>query len=158
MTSSMATKPALGNDGPALSAGVRSWTIAVGITTMLQGAWAFLWPMRFYDDFPVPEAGWVSTLGPFNEHLARDFGSALAGLGVIAVLAGLSNSRTAVRGVMTGFVLFGVPHLVYHLSTFDEFSVASALTQLAALTLFVAVPAFLLTATRPSEATKGVIS
>jgi len=92
-----------------------------------------VWPMRFYDDFPVPEAGWVSTLGPFNEHLARDFGSSLAGLGVIAVLAGLSNSRAAVRGVMTGFVLFGVPHLVYHLTTFDEFSVASALTQLAAL-------------------------
>ena len=86
-----------------------------------------MWPMRFYDDFPVPEAGWVSTLGPFNEHLARDLGSSLAGLGVIAVLAGLSNSRAAVRGVMTGFVLFGVPHLVYHLTTFDEFSVASAL-------------------------------
>ena len=116
MTSTAATetRPAIRDDGLAVSALVRSWTIAVGVATVVQGVWAFVWPMRFYDDFPVPEAGWVSTLGPFNEHLARDFGSALAGLGVIAVLAGLSNSRAAVRGVMTGFVLFrgsapGVP-------------------------------------------------
>lgn len=157
MTPTM-TKAAMRTDGPTVSAGVRSWTIAVGITTLLQRVWAFLWPMRFYDDFPVPEAGWVSTLGPYNEHLARDFGSALAGLGVIAVLAGLSNSRSAVRGAMTGFVLFGVPHLVYHLTTFDEFSVASAVTQLAALVLFVAVPALLLAATRHHETTKEASS
>ena len=155
---SIATKPAPTDDRLAVSAGVRSWTIAVGLTTMLQGVSAFLWPMRFYDDFPVPEAGWVSTLGPFNEHLARDFGSALAGLGAIAVLAGWSSSRTAVRGVMTGFVFFGVPHLLYHLATFDEFSVASALTQLAALVLFVAVPALLLAATRQSATVKGATS
>ena len=152
------SKPVMRDDELAVSAGVRSWTIAVGISTLLQGAWAFGWPMAFYDDFPVPEAAWVSTLGPFNEHLARDFGSALSGLGVIAILAGLSHSRAAVRATMTGFVLFGVPHLIYHLSTFGEFSVASATTQIAALVLFVAVPALLLAATRHRNVMNEVVS
>lgn len=35
-------------------------------------AWALLFPRGFYEDFPVRGWGWVSTLGPYNEHLVRD--------------------------------------------------------------------------------------
>lgn len=140
---------------PVIGVRVRGWTIAVGVTVVVQGAWAFFWPRKFFDDFPVPDAGWLSTLGSFNEHLARDFGAAVAGLGVVAILAGLSNSRAAVRAVMAGFVFFGVPHLGYHFTTFDEFSVASGLTQLATLALFVVVPAVLLVVLRQTSPTSG---
>jgi hypothetical protein len=135
---------------------VRRWTLILGATTLLQGAWALLGPRSFYNDFPVPGAEWVATLGPFNDHLARDFGSALAGLGIIALLAAVSRSTAAVRATMIGFIVFGVPHLIFHLTTFGEFSVTSASTQIAGLALFVVLPATLLAAMRHTEPASGL--
>ena len=141
-----------------LSPGVRRWTLALGATTLVQGLWAFGWPADFYGDFPVPGAQWVSALGPFNDHLARDFGAAMLGIGAIAVVAGLSDSRSAVRATMIGAIVFGIPHLVFHLTTFGEFSGPSIATQISALVFFVALPLRLLAALRHDSNTKGTIT
>ena len=135
--------------------GVRRWTLILGIATLVQGAWAYLAPANFYAGFPVPDAEWVSTLGEFNDHLSRDFGSALMGLGVAALLAGIYDSVPAARVTMVGYVVFGVPHLIFHLTTFEEFSASSFTIQITALALFIAVPLRLLVALRRDPNTKG---
>ena len=126
--------------GSGITRGARRWALLVGIVTLLQGVWGFLLPRVFYDEFPTPGVGWVSTLGPFNDHLFRDFGSALIGLGAIALLAAVSGSVAAVGAAMCGFVVFGVLHLLFHLSTFSEFSTVSIMVQVLSLLLFVAIP------------------
>ncbi len=141
-----------------ITSGVQRWALVLGIVTILQGAWAFLVPRSFYDDFPVPDADWVSALGPFNDHLARDFGSTLAALGVVAVIAARSKSRSALRASMFGYVIFGVPHLIFHLTTFAEFSALSLVTQLGGLALFVAVPVGILMSLRPTGSERQVVA
>lgn len=100
----------------------------MGVTALAMGGWAFLWPGGFYEDFPNPGAAWVSTLGPFDEHLTVDFGSALIGLGIIVMIAAWKRSVEALRIAMVGYVAFGALHFGYHLGTFEAFTTASALT------------------------------
>ena len=138
-----------------MTGNVRRWTQVLGVATLLQGVWAYLAPTHFFDEFPVAGARWVATLGDFNDHLMRDFGSALVGLGVIAVLAAASGTVPAVRAALVGYVAFGVPHLVYHLTTFSEFSAASFALQIGALLLFIALPIGLLVALRRQSILKG---
>lgn len=126
------------------------WVTAtlIGITLGLLGGWAFVWPRSFYDDFPIPGAAWVSTLGPFDAHLITDFGAAQVGLAVIVLVAVWRRSLDALRIAMGGYVAFGVLHFSYHLSTFEAFTTASALAQATALMAVVLVPALILYATR----------
>ena len=58
---------------------------------------------------------WVSPVGPFNEHLVRDFGEFNLALGVFTVCAAVSLGRCDRRGARVARV--AVPHLVYHRST-----------------------------------------
>lgn len=123
---------------------VGNWTIVIGVTGLMLGGWAFFRPEPFFYDFPVPGADWVSTLGHYNEHLIRDFGSAEIGLGIAAIGVGHGRSYRGMLWVLTGIIVFGVLHLVFHLGTLAMFSVGSAITQLVALLAFVVLPAVLL--------------
>lgn len=120
----------------------------MGVAALAMGGWAFLWPGGFYHDFPYPGAAWVSTLGPFDEHLMVDFGSALIGLGIIVMIAAWKRSVEALRIAMVGYVAFGALHFGYHLGTFEAFTTASAMTQATALLTLVVMPALVLYATR----------
>jgi hypothetical protein len=51
---------------------VRGGLLVLAATPLVGGLWALLFPRAFYDDFPLPGADWVSTLGPYNEHLVSD--------------------------------------------------------------------------------------
>lgn len=137
--------PAGSTDRPDISSApvtktVRAWVLAVGIATTVLGAWAFFSPVRFFVDFPIQGAGWVSTLGEFNEHLTRDYGSAQIGLGVAATLVALLRSPSGVVAVTSGLLVFGTLHLGYHLTTFESFTPASAASKAIALTMFTVIP------------------
>lgn len=122
--------------------------LAMSVAALAMGGWAFLWPGGFYHDFPYPGASWVSTLGPFDEHLMVDFGSALIGLGLIVLIAAWKRSVQALRVAMAGYVAFGALHFAYHLGTLEAFGAASAAAQATALLTLVVVPALVLYATR----------
>jgi hypothetical protein len=44
-------------------------------TTLNGSIWALPLPRSFYAYFPLPGRDWVSTLGPCDEHLVRDYGA-----------------------------------------------------------------------------------
>ncbi|HVR34007.1 MAG TPA: hypothetical protein VMS74_15025 [Acidimicrobiia bacterium] len=132
---------------PRLSGALRRWTMVLGWGALIQGGWAYFWPRSFYEDFPVDGAAWVSTLGPFNDHLIQDVGAALIGMGAAALVAAVRGDVSAIRAVASGFVLFGVAHLGFHLGELDHFSPAAATTQVATLVALVLLPAALVSMT-----------
>lgn len=101
-------------------------------------------PAGFFQDFPISGANWVSTLGEYNEHLMRDYGSAQVGLGLAAIVVGARRSRTGIVAVLWGLVIFGSLHLGYHLGTFGLFDTISAVSQATALATIIVIPLVLL--------------
>src|SRR3954447_17815194 len=86
------------------------------------GVWATFAPRSFYDEFPGGGRTWVSLDGPYNEHLVRDVGELNLALTVVTVFALVVLSRTLVLAAAIGWLVYSVPHLVYHLRHLDPFS------------------------------------
>lgn len=84
------------------------------------GLWAAFAPRSFYDDFPGAGRAWVAVDGPYNEHLVRDVGALNLALAVVAIVAFVTLSRAAVLAAGGAWLVYGVPHLVYHLRHLDE--------------------------------------
>lgn len=135
------------HESPALTrSGVLGWTYLLGGGAVIQGLWAFFWSERFYEDFPVGGAEWVSTLGPFNEHLTKDVGAALLGLGIAAITVARSGSIPGIRAVAAGFAVFGLAHFGFHLGELHHFTTGSALAQVVSLVALIVLPAGILAA------------
>ena len=97
----------------------------LAILAIFVGFWAAAFPQSFYSSFPGFGLHWVSSDGPFNEHLIRDVGALYLGFAAAAVAAMFSQSAVAGRVVGVGWSLFGLLHISYHLghpegSTFDQ--------------------------------------
>jgi hypothetical protein len=125
---------------------VRSVTVVYGVTLGLMGLWAAFAPASFHRDFPLPGAAWVSTLGPFDEHVVRDFGGALVGLSFLGAWLGLRSGRREIAAAAVAWLFAAGVHLAYHLSVFDAFPTISALLQALGLIVSLLVPAGLLAA------------
>src|SRR5215217_4607318 len=85
------------------------------------GVWAAVFPQSFYDSFPGLGRVWISVDGPYNEHLVRDVGSLYLALAAASLVAARSASTSAARAVGAAWIVFSVPHLVYHLRHLDNF-------------------------------------
>jgi hypothetical protein len=101
----------------------RVWArIALGYLIVVAveiGLWALLAPRSFYDDFPGLGRTWVSVDGPYNEHLVRDVGALNLALGALLIAAFVRLSRDLVVVSAIASLVWGVPHLVYHLFNRD---------------------------------------
>src|SRR3712207_7201681 len=73
---------------------LRGGLLFVAATPLAGGLWALLLPRVFYEDFPLPGREWVSTLGPYNEHLIRDYGALNLALAVLLVSAAIDRKST----------------------------------------------------------------
>lgn len=118
------------------------------------GGWAFFAPQSFYDAFPGVLGQWISTDGPYNEHLIRDVGAMYLGLGVASV-AGLAwRSPLVFRVLGLAWTVFGALHLGYHLAHLEHLDVANAVGSIVSLVLSLALGAVLLIPGRkPASAT-----
>lgn len=90
-------------------------TAAIGLYV---GLWAAVWPVAFYDAFPGLGRIWIAIDGPFNEHLTRDVGSLYLALAAASIAAAFSSRSDAGRVVGVAWTVFGIPHLIYHATTF----------------------------------------
>jgi hypothetical protein len=108
------------------------------------GGWAFFAPRSFYDSFPGVLGTWVSTDGPFNEHLIRDVGAMYLALGVASV-GGLVWRSTAVYRVLgLAWTVFGALHLGYHATHLDHVDATSAVGSIVSLSISLALGVVLL--------------
>ena len=98
------------------------------------GLYALLAPSGFYASFPMGR-GWVAADGPFNEHLLRDFGGLNLALAAVTFAALITMTVTMVRTAAIATLLFGGPHLLYHLAHLGMYSTPDKLGNVIGLAL-----------------------
>jgi len=116
----------------------------VAVSPLGVGIWALFAPRSFFDDFPAAGRHWVSALGPYNEHLARDVGALNLALGVLLVAAGVLLGRTLVRVSILAWLVYALPHLAFHVSTLGVLSPLDDLANVLGLGFVVLLPLALL--------------
>ena len=112
---------------------LRSGLLLVAATALGSGLWALPFPRSFYHDFPVPGWGWISTLGPYNEHLVRDYGAMNLAMGVLLVSAAVSLERRLSQVALLAYLAFATPHFVFHAAQTHHFSLLHNALQLGSL-------------------------
>ncbi len=112
--------------------------VVLAANGLLVGLWALAAPRSFYDDFPGAGRIWVAVDGPFNEHLVRDVGSLNLALALVACIALVTGSDLVARAAGAAWLVFGVPHLVYHALHLDPFGTSDAVALVVALSFTVA--------------------
>lgn len=126
------------------------------ISSALVGFWAQLFPRSFYDDFPGAGRHWVAMDGPFNEHLVRDVGALNLALGVLTLVAFITLTRLLVRVVAVAWLVYGIPHVAYHvghLSMFDTVDQIGIVVSLGGMVLVALV--LLVVSFRPTGVARG---
>jgi nucleoside-diphosphate-sugar epimerase len=99
---------------PALRGWSRLMLWILAISSFGVGVQAAFFPRSFYDDFPFGR-GWVAMDGRYNQHLIRDVGELNLALLVLTVCAIFVGTRTLARITAASWLVYSVPHLVYHL-------------------------------------------
>ena len=114
--------------------------------------WGLVAPTSFFTSYPGLGRHWVSALGPYNEHLLRDFAAAELGFAVLLLAAAIWFGRTLVLVAGTAFLAATLPHLAYHLTTTDSISTGDNLASLGgfALEILVVVAAMVAAARDPA--------
>src|SRR4051794_31318143 len=92
----------------------RAAMVGLGLVQVVDGLWALFAPHSFYDDFPPGRGGWVSALPAYNAHLMRDVGSLFLATGFVLLIAAVWMSRRVVWVALASYLLFAVPHAIYH--------------------------------------------
>ncbi|BCK57710.1 hypothetical protein [Nocardia wallacei] len=134
----------------------RRWLITtVGLwlltlTGVITGLWAVVAPAAWFRAYPGLGLKWVSADGPFNHHLSADVGAFFLALAAVSAAALYYADSLLARAAGLGWLVFGVPHLIYHLAHRpDEMSTANYVFSLiAALLLPVLGAAVLIAAPR----------
>lgn len=107
--------------GSARSTLMRGGLGFLSVQALVVGLWSLFLSRSFYEDFPSPGREWVSTLGPYNGHLLADVGALYLALGVLLALAAVSSGGEIVRASLVTWLVFAVPHLIYHAATLHHY-------------------------------------
>ena len=126
---------------------LRAGLLVLAATMIGTGCWALLLPRAFYDDFPLSGWGWISTLGPYNEHLVRDYGAMNLALSFLLVSAAIFLERRLSRVALTTLLIFAAPHFAFHLTQTHHFSPFQDLAQVGGLGFQILLPLALLVLT-----------
>lgn len=105
------------------------------------GLWGEISPHGFFTGFPGAGRHWLAGMGPYNEHLVRDYAAAELGLAVLLVLAAVWFDRRVVPVAAAAFFAATVPHFAYHLTTTDQLPTVDDIASLGSFVLELAIVA-----------------
>jgi hypothetical protein len=125
---------------------IRVALAALALTGLVIGGWATLSPRSFFDGFPGGGRAWVAADGPYNEHLVRDFGSLNLALAAVTLVALLTLGRAVVTAAAVAWIVYGLPHLVYHARHLDVYETGDQVATIASLVLSLLLPVVVLVA------------
>jgi hypothetical protein len=109
------------------------------VVELAVGLLATLAPRVFYDYVP-----WVDLAPPFAEHLMRDYGAMNLALGLVTAVAAITMDRVMVRTSLAAYLMFAVPHLLFHVTHHNHYTASQAAAETTALTIAVLFPLALL--------------
>ncbi len=107
------------------------------------GVVATLTPRVFYDDVPG-----VSLASPYSEHLMRDVGAMNLALAAVIFVAAITMEQLMVRTALTAYLVFAIPHLLFHVTHHQHYPTTVAITETTGLVVAVLLPVALLALTR----------
>jgi hypothetical protein len=116
---------------------------ALGGIQVVNGTWALFAPSSFYGDFPFGR-GWVAALPAYNEHLTRDVGELFLATGLVLLVAAYYLERRLVVTAICSYLVWSVPHAIYHAFHLDVYGTADAIGNVVTLVLSVILPLWLL--------------
>jgi hypothetical protein len=131
---------------------IRGGLLTLAVTQGPIGLWALVAPKSFYEDFPLGRGGWVSTLGPYNEHMTIDFGALTLALVTVLVAAAVTLERRLVMAAAGAYLVWSLPHFVYHMITLDKYGTGDAIGNGITLAATVLLPLAVLVAARRTPA------
>lgn len=123
---------------------LRVLLLFLAASTLGGSLWALPFPRSFYDNFPVPGWDWVSTLGPYNEHLVRDYGAMNLALSVLLVSAAIFLEMRLTQVALFTYLAFATPHFLFHAAQTHHFSLFHNALQLGSLGFLALLPLILL--------------
>ena len=86
--------------------------------------------------------------GPYNEHLVRDVGGLNLALAAVLIVAFITLSRPVIIAASIASLLYGIPHLVYHIVNADDLATSDVVFSLGGLALFAVLPIALIVLSR----------
>jgi len=113
----------------------------LGLVQLLSGLWALFTPSSFYEQYPFGR-GWVALLPAYNEHLTRDVGALFLATATVLLAAAWFLERRLVLVASLGFLVFALPHAIYHLLNLGSFRTADAVANGLGLSASVLLPAW----------------
>jgi hypothetical protein len=113
---------------------------------LVVGLVATLAPRAFYDYVP-----WVDLMPPYSEHLMRDYGAMNLALALVFVAAATTMERRMVRVALGAYLLFAIPHLIFHVTHLENFTPAAAAGQTTTLAIALLPAALLIFTGRRSK-------
>ena len=119
----------------------RAGLALVGLAQLEVGLWGELAPHSVYSSFPGFGHHWVSSMGPYNEHLLRDYAAAELGFAVLLVCMAIWFERRLVLVGGAAFLAGTLPHFAYHLTTTGTLSTGDNVMSLGSFVLEIAVVA-----------------
>lgn len=123
---------------------VRVGLVALGGAQLAIGSWALLDTHGWFDSFPGAGHHWLAAYGAYNAHLAVDVGATFSALGALLLLAAVWMEKRVVQAALIAYLVYAVPHLVYHLGADDTLPTGDRITSDASLVLSVVAPLVLL--------------
>jgi hypothetical protein len=132
----------------------RTWlragmVLLVVIETVI-GVWQYFFSHSFFTDFPT-----VSLDPPYNQHLMSDVGGLTLAITAVVAYAAIHLEYRLVCGALTGYIVFAVTHLLFHLMHLDGFTTADAVENLTVLAIDAVLPIVLLFLARATRPTPG---
>jgi hypothetical protein len=97
----------------------------------------------------------VAMLPPYNQHLMTDLGGLNLALALVLGVAAVSLDRLLVRAVLGGYLLYAVPHLVFHSTPLAGFGTFAATVQTTLQVIVALLPLGLLALTRTTRPSLG---
>lgn len=74
----------------------------------------------------------------------RDYGAMNLALGLVFVVAAITMDRLMVRAAMAAYVVFAIPHLLFHVTHHQHYTTTAAVGETTALSVAVLLPIALL--------------
>ena len=104
----------------------------LGAIQLTDGLYALFAPRSFYEDFPFGR-GWVEALPAYSEHLVRDVGSLFLATAVVLFAAAWFLGRRLIAITLVSFLVFSVPHFVYHSFNLEPYTTGDAVANVVGL-------------------------
>ena len=106
---------------------------ALAVSAAVVGGWALVSPHGFYTSFPGFGRHWVSSDGPYNEHLVLDVAGFYLGFLVLTIAAMGAKTAAVTRAAGAAWSVFSVVHLAYHASHLDHLSNGDSVLEVGSL-------------------------